>query len=71
MALLRASRARLETTRVACMQCHNGQRTQFWRGSVKIVLQSGPIYIPGVQTTRICADAIPISGGGASKMAAR
>ena len=33
----------------ACTQCHSGSALNSGAGSVKILLQSGPVYIPGVK----------------------
>jgi uncharacterized protein (TIGR03437 family) len=33
----------------ACTQCHSGSALNSGTGSVKILLQSGPVYIPGVK----------------------
>ena len=34
---------------LACTQCHTGSAVNSGSGSVKILLQSGPVYIPGVK----------------------
>src|ERR1051325_4326515 len=33
----------------ACTQCHTGNTPNAGTGSVKVLLQSGPVYIPGVK----------------------
>src|ERR1051325_2265424 len=43
----------------ACTQCHGGNALNSFSGSVKVVLQSGPVYIPGVKQRVIVQVADP------------
>ena len=55
----------------ACTQCHGGNALNSGEGSVRIVLQSGPVYIPGVKQRVVVQVADPNAQRWGFEMTAR